>query len=334
MTAPDPALVTRFRADLAALLPDPGGRVLLAVSGGADSLAMLLLARAAMPGRIACATVDHGLRKDAAAEAAMVGGVCATLAIPHATLTAAPAWRPGGGNIQAEARRARYHLLARHCEEHGLRAILTAHHADDQAETFLMRANRGAGMAGLSGVRAVSRVTCCDHDVAIVRPLLGWRRASLAAIVTAAGLQPVDDPGNSDMRFDRTRVRALLQSADWIDVRRIAAAASHVAEANDQLDAIAADVAAQRLHPTEDAARWRVDVANLPRELTRRLARRAITAVREEAGIAAPDWDEGHGIEPLLDALEAGRGATRAGVQAAARGTIWTFGPAPPRRAG
>jgi tRNA(Ile)-lysidine synthase len=147
-----PESLARFQADLDRLTGG-AGRVGIAVSGGPDSLALLLLAHAAIPGGIAAATVDHGLRAEAAGEAAFVAALCATLGIPHATL------RPGApitGNIQSSARKARYALLEIWADQHNLDWIATAHHADDQAETLLMRLSRGAGVAGLSGVRAVN----------------------------------------------------------------------------------------------------------------------------------------------------------------------------------
>ena len=144
MPAPDPAAVERFAAALTAI--DPCGPIALAVSGGADSMAMLALARAAFPGRIIAATVDHQLRTSAADEAALVAAYCATLGVPHMILT--PDAPIAGASIQAQARGARYRLLRAWAGDAGAVALLTAHHADDQAETFLMRAVRGSGVPG------------------------------------------------------------------------------------------------------------------------------------------------------------------------------------------
>jgi tRNA(Ile)-lysidine synthase len=147
---PDPELIARFAADLAALRRNcaPFG---LAVSGGPDSMALLLLAHAALPGAIEAATVDHGLRAEAAAEAEFVASICASLGVPHVTLGV----RLAPGNLQSEARVARYSALADWACERGIGAIATAHHADDQAETLLLRLGRASGVAGLAGVRAV-----------------------------------------------------------------------------------------------------------------------------------------------------------------------------------
>lgn len=217
----------RFAADLAGLWPEDAreGRPLgLAVSGGADSLALLLLAHTALPGRIAVASVDHGLRPEAAGEVALVRRIAQERGIPFTPLKVDVA----PGNLQAEARSARYAALARWAGEAGLGAVATAHHADDQAETLLMRLNRGSGLAGLAGVRPATRIE--GADVTLLRPLLGWRKAELAAVVAAAGIVAVEDPSNTNPAFDRARMRAQLAAADWLDPVQIAASAAHIAE--------------------------------------------------------------------------------------------------------
>ena len=217
----------RFAADLAALWPEEEreGRVLgLAVSGGPDSLALLLLAHAALPGRIAVASVDHGLRREAADEVALTGRIAGERGIPFTPLkvTLAP------GNVPARARAARYATLAGWAAEAGLGAVATAHHADDQAETLLMRLNRGSGLAGLAGVRPRGRIE--GSEMLLLRPLLGWRKAELASLVAAAGITSAQDPTNTDPAYDRARMRAALAEADWLDPLAIAASAAHLAE--------------------------------------------------------------------------------------------------------
>jgi len=217
----------RFAADLAALWPEDEreGRPLgLAVSGGPDSLALLLLAAEALPGQIAVASIDHGLRPEAAGEVALVGRIAGERGIPFAALKVSLA----PGNLQAEARAARYAALSRWADEAGLGAIATAHHADDQAETLLMRLNRGSGLAGLAGVRPRGRIE--GSETLLLRPLLGWRKAELAAVVTEAGITPAEDPSNTNPAFDRARLRAALAQADWLDPVQIAASAAHLAE--------------------------------------------------------------------------------------------------------
>ncbi|MFY7745151.1 MAG: tRNA lysidine(34) synthetase TilS [Erythrobacter sp.] len=217
----------RFAADLAALWPEDEreGRPLgLAVSGGPDSLALLLLASEALPGQIAVASIDHGLRPEAAGEVALVGRIAGERGIPFAALKVSLA----PGNLQAEARAARYAALACWADETGLGAIATAHHADDQAETLLMRLNRGSGLAGLAGVRPRGRIE--GSETLLLRPLLDWRKAELVAVVTEAGITPAEDPSNTNPAFDRARLRAALAQADWLDPVQIAASAAHLAE--------------------------------------------------------------------------------------------------------
>jgi tRNA(Ile)-lysidine synthase len=216
----------RFAGDLAALWPDDEreGPLGLAVSGGSDSLALMLLASEALPGRIAVASIDHGLRPEAASEVALAGRIAAERGIPFAAIKVTV----GSGNVQAAARAARYAALARWAAEAGLGAIATAHHADDQAETLLMRLNRGSGLAGLAGVRPRGRIE--GSETLLLRPLLGWRKAELAALVAGAGIVAADDPSNANPAFDRARLRAQLAEADWLDPVAIAASAAHLAE--------------------------------------------------------------------------------------------------------
>jgi tRNA(Ile)-lysidine synthase len=222
----DQTPAARFAADLAALWPagERSGPLGLAVSGGPDSLALLLLSHAALPGEITVASIDHGLRPEAAAEVALVERIAQERSIPFTPLhvTLAP------GNLQAQARATRYAALAQWAQDEGLGAVATAHHADDQAETLLMRLNRGSGLAGLAGVRARSLIE--GSEIALLRPLLGWRKAELAAVVSAAGITPALDPSNTNPDFDRARLRLALAEADWLDPVQIAASAAHLAE--------------------------------------------------------------------------------------------------------
>lgn len=327
MTEPDLETIDRFRTDLLAVFPETAGgaRLGLAVSGGPDSMALLVLAHAAFPDQIAAATVDHALRADSAGEAVMVATECAALGIPHATLL--PDDPIAGASIQSRAREARYDLLGRWAGEAGMDALLTAHHIDDQAETFLMRAARGAGLSGLSAIRARQPL----GSLALVRPLLEWRRAELRAIVRRAALPFVDDPSNADDRYDRTRFRRLLEDNPWLDPTRIARAAAHIAEA---------DAAIRQTHDwlwqarsvSAPAGEVKIDVSEFPRELRRRVAREAIELVRQAHRITKPPFSEARNIEPLLDALEAGKRATLGGVIASLDGSAWRFRKAPPRR--
>ena len=233
------ALIARFRADCS-LDPDYGPPLGIAVSGGPDSLALLLLAHAAMPGQIYAATVDHGLRPESAGEAQFVAGVCSNIGVPHAILpvTVEP------GNTQAQARAARYEALGTYFAHKCVLAFATAHHADDQAETLLMRLNRGSGLAGLAGVRpwSIFFPEGAVAEMLLLRPLLGWRRAELAQIVADAGIVPVDDPSNTDETYERARMRKAIADAEWLDPAAMARSARYLAEAEEVVGRAVRDV--------------------------------------------------------------------------------------------
>lgn len=184
--------------------------IAVAVSGGADSMALALLASAwaRTRGGEACAlTVDHGLRSGSADEAARVETWMAAHGIAHRVLV----WRgdkPVTG-IQAAARAARYRLLLEWCRTAGVLHLLLAHHRDDQAETVLFRLGRGSGVDGLAGMAAVTEA----DDARLLRPLLGIARSRLTATLRGAGQSWIEDPSNSDPRFARVRLRAALAEA-------------------------------------------------------------------------------------------------------------------------
>jgi len=317
---PPPDLVERFRRDLEAL--DGSGRALgVAVSGGPDSLALLLLARAALPGQVRAATIDHGLRPESAAEAAEVAGLCAELGVPHRIL--AVAVERAGEGLQAAARDARYAALAGWMDEEGLGLLVTAHHADDQAETLLMRLNRGSGVAGLAGVRADGAVPGSEGRLRLVRPLLSWRRRELQAIVDSAGIEAVRDPGNVDEAFDRARLRRQMGEAPWLDAAALARSAALLAEAEAALEWAAGPLFAARVDGTEGGLILRPH--GLPPELLRRLVLRCLQAL---APGARP---RGEPLAGLIARLEAGETATLCGVKASG-GVTWRFERAPPRR--
>jgi len=318
---PAPLLVDRFESDLDALV-DAGARIGVAVSGGPDSLALLLLAAAAQLGLVEAATVDHGLRPESKAEAAFVAGICGDLAVPHATLEVS---LDPGANVQARAREARYAALAAWAGERGLSSIATAHHLDDQAETFLMRLARGAGIKGLAAMRRISGAPGADG--ALVRPLLGWRHDELEAVCAAAGVEPAIDPSNEDEQFERVRIRRALADAEWLDAKAVAASASHIAEADAALHwattlewnrAVRRGAAGIVYRPTD-----------APREICRRIIRRAILALATEGRGMEP---RGRELDQLLAALAAGRKATLRGVLCIG-GREWRFARAPARKA-
>lgn len=326
MTSPVPAaeLVARFRADAERAADGAIERLGVAVSGGPDSLAMLLLANAAFPNRIAAATVDHGLRPESAAEAAWVGELCRAIGVAHTVLASSASSAPKQGGVQAAARTLRYRLLADWAVAKSCSHVATAHHADDQAETILMRLARGSGLPGLAGIRVRRAIEGEAGSVILIRPCLGWARAELAAIVAAAEISAVDDPSNRAPRYDRSRIRTLLSTPDAPAPERLAAAASHLADCESAL-AWAAD-AAWSLRAVE-GEELELEIHDLPREIRRRLVKRAIESFRAPAD--AP-WRE-DGLDRLLETLEGGGRATLAGVLASG-GAIWRFRRAPPRR--
>ncbi|MFN3518376.1 MAG: tRNA lysidine(34) synthetase TilS [Sphingomonas sp.] len=319
--------VVRLRQDLIALtreVPSRDRPIGVAVSGGPDSMALLVLAALAFPDAVVAATVDHGLRPEAAEEARMVGREAATLRVPHDILAVSAPIE--GASVQARAREGRYEALAAWAERRHAMAIATAHHADDQAETFLMRASRGSGVTGLAAIRPATTIS----GAAVVRPLLSWRRAALRATVRRAGLPFIDDPANHDLRHDRTRFRQLLDRNEWLDPPALARTAAAVGEAERELAEIAALFWRGRAEIRDEGVT--LNPQGLPRDTLRRLARRAIIVVRAAAGITTPAFDDAANVEPLLDALESGRRATHGGVVVGIRRGSWHFRPAPPRR--
>nr|WP_255699793.1 tRNA lysidine(34) synthetase TilS [Jiella avicenniae] len=195
--------------------------ILLAVSGGPDSLALLLTASAwhrlqgAWAPALRIATVDHRLRPESADEAAFVAGLAASCGLPHETLS----WtaEPGPGNLSARAREARYALLVSHARRHGLDLVLTAHHLDDDVETHVIRQRNGGDLAASAGMRPLRWLA---PDVFLGRPFLDLPRQRLAGVVAAAGILAVDDPTNRDAHYDRARIRLELAADPALSARR------------------------------------------------------------------------------------------------------------------
>jgi len=293
--------LTRFAAALDALAPE--GRIGIAVSGGPDSLALLLMAAAARPGTIAAATVDHGLRPEAADEAAAVADLCGSLGIPHATLRVTVQDDPAG--VQAAARKARYTALGIWASERKIPFLATAHHADDQAETVLMRLARGAGLGGLAGIRG-SRPLAEAPGTTLIRPLLAWTKAELEEVAAAARIQPARDPSNTDPRYDRTRARTIL-AGGWPEAGRVVAAANHLAEAEEALIWMVEGLADARIRLDGNGAT--IDVAGLPRELRRRLLLAMFARLAPGAEM------RGDAVDRLLQSLDAQKVATLAGFR-------------------
>lgn len=320
---PEQTLVERFTSDLDSLIA-PNGPIGIAVSGGPDSVALLLLAAAARPGQIEAATIDHALRPGARAEAEMVAGLCRKMGVPHAILTAR--WeRDPETAIQERARGERYRLLGYWAEERGLSAIVTAHHAEDQAETLLMRLARGAGVKGLAAMRPRS-VTPGSH-IRLARPLLGWVRSELEQICADAEVAPAHDPSNDDLRFERVRIRlALGAEAGWLDPGAVARSATHLAEADDALKWAAELEWDRAVDERRDHVSYRQTGA--PGEIVRRVVSRAVRKLATEG-----DRDlRGSEIDRVLSVIGKGGTATLRGVLCSG-GRNWRFERAPPRSA-
>ncbi|KDB05463.1 tRNA(Ile)-lysidine synthetase [Defluviimonas sp. 20V17] len=227
---PDGSAAEALAAALAEASATPPARLGVAVSGGGDSLALLHLLHdwaAANGVALSAATVDHGLRAAAAAEAAMVADVCAGLGLPHAVLR----WRgwEGRGNLPDAARRARYRLLGDWARGQGLAAVALGHTLDDQAETLLMRLARGSGVDGLSAMAARREA----GGMVWLRPLLGVRRGTLRDLLRARGVGWAEDPSNDDPAFDRVKARRALAALAplGIDAAGLAATAGRMATA-------------------------------------------------------------------------------------------------------
>lgn len=322
LVEPQAEAIERFRQDLDALI-DPYATVGLAVSGGPDSLALLALGAAARPGLVEAATVDHSLRSEAAAEAEMVAKVAKTLGVPHRTLKVEWARKPESA-IQERARVERYRLLGGWARGQGLHALVTAHHLDDQAETFMMRLARGAGVRGLAGMQRLAPVP--GVDLKLLRPLLGWRRVELEQICTDFGLNPIDDPSNSDEQFERVRVRRGLSGAEWINSRAVASSARNLADADVALRW--ATTRTWERSVTEDGGALLFVPDDTPYEIRRRIVVRAIGRLATEGNA---DDLRGRELERVLGALSRGGKATVRGVLCAG-GLEWRFTKAPPRK--
>ncbi|WP_262694925.1 tRNA lysidine(34) synthetase TilS [Kordiimonas aquimaris] len=197
-------------------------RIAVAVSGGADSLALTLLLKAHFD--VVALTVDHGLREDAAAEAECVHKSLTGLGVKHHTLR----WLHHGeipkANVQAQAREARYGLMADWCESEDISYLLTAHHENDQAETLLLRLARGSGIYGLAAMEAVRAIS---PRVKIVRPLLDVGKDQIVAALKARNISWIEDPSNQSDAFERVKARKMLESQplEGLTTERLAATA-------------------------------------------------------------------------------------------------------------
>lgn len=282
-------------------------RLGVAVSGGSDSLALLHLLKDWGGSDLFAVTVDHGLRDQSAGEAAAVGQICVGLGISHDILR----WQGWGGegNLQDQARRARYRLMADWAQARGIGHVALGHTADDQAETFLMRLARQAGIDGLAAMPAARQA----EGVIWLRPLLAARRQHLRDDLTVRGVTWIDDPSNENADFDRVRARKALGQFGGLGlgVEQIAASAANLAEARDALALMAAG-AADEIARTDDGdvTIVRKSLFALPPETLRRIVGGAL------GWVSSSDYGpRGAAMGTALAQIEAGRDTTLHGCR-------------------
>ena len=313
-------MVARFADDLDRLIP-AGRRLGVAVSGGPDSLALLILAAAARPGLVEAITIDHALRPESGEEAALVGRTCALLGAPHQVRTVEWDVKPTSA-FQERARAARYALIAAWMRERGLEQVCTAHHKDDQAETLLMRLARGTGVRGLAAMRPSAPLPGAE-GLTLLRPLLGWRRSELTALCGDAGIEPAVDPSNDDLQFERVRVRRYIEQSGLV-ADGLARSADHLRAANEAIDWAVDRQWSAQVWQTEGGLTYQP--AGEPLEIQRRIVARIIRLLATEG----PADLRGAEIDRLLERLAGGGAATLRGVKAQG-GSSWHFEPAPRR---
>ena len=306
MSAAEQAVSDREASGLFRGLEDLPG-LLLAISGGPDSTALLVLAarwakQLKRAPKLFAITIDHGLRPEAAREAAAVRKLAGRLGVPHRTLR----WRgkkPHSG-LQVAARNARYELLAQAARREGIAHIATAHTLDDQAETVLFRMARGSGLLGLTGMAHIAPLPVAplsariEQEIFLVRPLLRVSKARLIATLKAAKIGYSEDPSNQDPRFTRARLRTLMPvlAREGLDARGLARLALRLRRAEATV-AIAVDAARAALAPPP----WRQhgpivfetpSFARLPAEVGLRLLGEAVTHTGNEGPVELAKLEE------------------------------------------
>lgn len=313
----------------------PGERLAVAVSGGADSLALALLlaewARTRGETLGVCVdalTVDHGLRAEARDEAEQVGRWLGAYGIFHHILT----WADGPSvesGVQTQARQARYALMGAWCRAHGVKRLFLAHHQGDQAETVLMRLKRSTTLFGLAGMATES----ARGGIALCRPLLDVTKADLQATLEARGQAWIEDPSNADERFERVRVRTTLAALteDGVRAERLAAAAKSAARVCAVIDRAVDRVLAQAVTLSAQGGAA-IDVsafAALPGVVAERALSRLLFDLGAKPYAPSPDkvarlarWMRGG----------AGRARTLAGLKWERRGGLVLVSPETPRK--
>jgi tRNA(Ile)-lysidine synthase len=315
--------------------------LMLAVSGGPDSTALMLLAarwRDALKKKpkLIAVTVDHGLRKESKQEATAVARLARKFKITHRTLR----WngrKPSAG-LQNAARMARYQLLGGAARKAGAAHILTAHTLDDQAETVLIRMSRGSGLTGLGAMTRMTMLPVAgEHAITLVRPLLDISKARLIATLRATKIVYAEDPSNRDPKFARVRLRGLMNALanEGLDAGRLAQLARRLRRAETAIEAAVDRASAlvidmPRPHTVAlDARRF----AELPAEIALRLLGRLVARVGDEGPVELGK------LEALKSALDAAQNAGDGHFRRSLAGAIVTLARrqmiverAPPRR--
>ncbi len=313
--------------------------LVLAVSGGPDSTALMLLAARWVKARkrapkLLAITVDHGLRAQSAGEAAVVKRLARRLGVAHRTLR----WRgskPKSG-LQEAARGARYRLLARAARQAGYDHVLTAHTLDDQAETVLFRLARGSGLTGLGGMALAAPLPDDqENSLFLVRPFLGLPKARLVATLEAAGIAFTDDPSNRDPRFSRARLRSFMPALakEGLDPHGLSRLAMRLRRAEGAIE-FAVSAARAALAPESWPERGPIafataQFAGLPAEVGLRLLGRAVAHTGDEGPVELGK------LEALYDSLRQAQSRLRrtlAGAVITLDAKRLTIERAPPRR--
>lgn len=265
-------------------IPSGAARIAVAVSGGADSMALAHML-SGLGLEVHALVVDHGLRPESGAEAAQVAAWLSGFSNTVCSVLEWQGKKPVRG-IQQAARAARYDLMARYCRDHGIGYLALAHHRDDQAETFFMRLTRGSGIDGLAAMRVLQPY---DKGLTLWRPLLaGFSHDDLVAHCRAHGLPWVEDPTNANAKYTRNRLRELLRG-EGLDARRIAITAQRMERASDALR-ILGDRLLQNALIEKDADAWLLNLnllRNEPLELAVRVVRNAINALGHDTAYGA-----------------------------------------------
>jgi tRNA(Ile)-lysidine synthase len=301
--------------------------LVLAVSGGPDSTALMVLAARwrdtlRVKPKLIAVTVDHGLRKESKGEAAAVARLARKLKITHRTLR----WsghKPSTG-LQKAARAARYRLLGEVARKAGAAHIVTAHTLDDQAETVLIRMSRGSGLTGLGAMTRLSPLPADgERSITLVRPLLDIPKSRLIATLRAAKIPYAEDPSNRDPRFTRARLRGLMGAlaAEGLDAGRLAQLARRLKRAETAIEA-AVDRAMTELVVELSTDSIGVDArrfVQLPGEIALRLLGRAVAKAGDEGPVELGK------LEALKSALDTAQNAREARFRRTLAGAIVTL---------